>query len=65
MRTRLEWNYAGTFLAVMSLIVFALWHFGIIEFERAIIALGVLIIFGLIYIGTQLMGVRDDIYGKK
>ena len=58
-----EWNFAGTFLAILAIVIGFLWTFEVIEYERAIIALLIMIVFGLVYIGTQCMGVITEIIG--
>jgi len=58
-------NDAGIILAVLSLATGFLWAFNIIEYERAVLAIMIMIVFGLIYIGTCCMGILDEIKGKK
>jgi membrane protein YdbS with pleckstrin-like domain len=59
--TDVSWNYAGVFLVVVSIVIAFLWSFDVIEFKRAILAIGILIVFGLVYIGTQCLGIIDEL----
>lgn len=56
-----DWNGSGIILAVMVVVVSVLYGSGIASGEQAMLSLLAIMVFGLIYIGTQCMGVTDEL----
>lgn len=55
------WNGSGIILASMVILVSFLYSSGYANGEQAILGMLVIVVFGLIYIGTQCMGITDEL----
>ncbi len=56
-----DWNGSGIILAIAVVLASVLYGSGYINGEQAILSMLVIIVFGLIYIGTQCMGITDEL----